>query len=441
MNRKFAKISAAALAGASCLLSSHAAKGALTIVATKVASSVAFFGGTYDVIVFDLTALTGVDATKGTNSGNSQDAEVVGLNGTFTVTGGTGTTEMAAIGTAGAGQAAAFLAGAAPTYSSGTTVHSSYVAFKSDTGATITEVGTSSGKKGNALTFSDSWYTTPTAGNGNVGGVEPGKDPQKLTVADQSSSNGDVYANNGLLAEILVNPGASVSFAGSYSDYGFTSGNATTFSYTPLVTGSTSSTTGTNKIVSLIATTSGAPVGTAPNGYGTVPLGTLAVTNAGGPGKYFPGYLNIPGGATSGYVAVAGFLPNDYPEVYALKLSVNGVAATTSQIATIISDIQTSIGGQSNASLGIASVTTVAGSPYASLFGGYSIIVTDTSVDPYFAFDFSSSGSDTTDADSALGPVTVTSIAAVPEPATAAGVILGAAGLLLGRRKNRVVAV
>jgi hypothetical protein len=38
--------------------------------------------------------------------------------------------------------------------------------------------------------------------------------------------------------------------------------------------------------------------------------------------------------------------------------------------------------------------------------------------------------------DSTTTGVTVTDVAAVPEPASAAGILLGAAGLLLGRRKR-----
>jgi hypothetical protein len=429
MKRNFSKISVAALAGASCLLTGHAAKAALTITATKAASSVAFANGTYDVIIFDLTAMTGADATKG---GSGQDAEVYGLQGTFTVTGGS----MALIGTAANEGADFILPHAQQNYVAAPGLHSSYVPFGNDISAVVVGASGAGKSAGTATSITDTWYTTPAAKTGPGGGVEPGVDGPKATIASGSSS--DPYANNGMLAEILVTPGASVAFAGQYSDYGFQSGAPTTFAYSS-VTVSSSTTTGTNKIVSLLATAGGPPIGTAPNGYGTAPLGTLVVQNAGGPGKYFPGYVslvssNTPNGATSGYVAVTGFLPGDYPEVYALQVEVGGATPTASQISTIIGDI-------TNSSSGVASVTTVAGSAYASIFAGYQILITDTTVDPYFAFDFSSSGSDTTDPDSALGPVTVTSIAAVPEPATAAGVILGAAGLLLGRRKNRLQAV
>ncbi len=200
-------------------------------------------------------------------------------------------------------------------------------------------------------------------------------------------------------------------------------------------------TTGSNRIVSLV-TTGSAPTGTAPNGYGSTPLGTLSVQFAGGSGKYFPGYLNISGGATSGYVAVKGFAPGDSPEIYALQVAIGGVvlSPTDTRLAAIITDIKA---GDDTTSINNLGVTAVSGSPYASLFPGYDILVPSSvagGAAPYFAFDFSSAGTDTTYGDPALGNITVTAIAAVPEPATAAGVILGAAGLLLGRRKNRATA-
>jgi len=418
MNRKFAKISMAALAGASCLLASHSSKAAIVVTATKAASSVSFAGGTYDVILFDLTNLTGADATKGNNAGNSQDAEVLGLQGTFTVTGGTGTTEMAVVGATTAKQEAGLLSTAGQGYAASGSTHSSYVAFPSDASAYSSTIVGAAGTKttGNASSFSDTWSVTPGTGNGNVGGVEPGKDPQTLTLADGGS---DPYANNGLLAEILVNPGASVSFTGQYSDYGFTAGNSTTFAYTP---GGGGSTTGTNKIISLLTTASN--IQAAPNGYGSTPLATLAVSPNGKATK-----VTLGSPAAIGYVAITG----GPAPAYALALDVNGLPATQAQLNTIVNDINASNSGIT------AEVETQTGGPFGSTFAP-GIIISDSlaGASPFFSFDFQNNSTDTTDPDSALGPVTVTSIAAVPEPATAAGVILGAAGLLLGRRKNRV---
>jgi hypothetical protein len=435
MNRKMKKVSVAAIAGASAVLGVRPAVGALTIVATRFANQ-SIDGGTFDVLEFNLTGLTGPDATVAHNGGASytDDAEVLALSGTFTVTGGTMNTfgkTASAPGNVIVSGSQTSLAGPNPGGK-----FSSYINYQSSQGVTlIGETGAANGA-GTSTGISGNFYNNgPTVtSSGNQGGIEPGVDSNAL-VANYSDKYASTPAEaDGLIGEFIVTPGANVSFTGTYVDYGPTAtaaapGALVFSSLATTGTGSTS-TTGTNKIVSLLATGSN-PAGTAPNGYGSAPLGTLSVTNAGGTGKYFPGYFNIPGGKSTGYVAVTGFLNNDYPEVYALQVQVGGATPTTAQINTIIGDI-------SNSSSNVSSVTTVAGSSYAGIFSGYQILITDTTVDPYFAFDFSSSGSDTTDPDSALGPVTVTSIAAVPEPATAAGIILGAAGLLLGRRKNRL---
>lgn len=406
MKRNVTKISLAALAGASCLLTGYSAKAALTITDT-ITPNVTFTNGTYDVVVFDLTGMTGVDATPGENAGNTQDPELLGLSGIFTVTGGTGTPEMAAVGVAGSKQGAAFLSGAGASY--GTGVHSSYVAFPSDTGAVITEVGSSTKSTGNASSITDSWYVTPGTGSGNVGGIEPAKDPQGLTVA---SGGSDPYANNGMIAEILVNHGATVSFVGSYSDYGYAAGNTINFSSG---TTTTTTTSNPNKIISLIT-------GSAPTTYGAQ-VGTLDVHTGSPASVSFSGV-----GLSTGYVAVTGENGSS-PELYGLELDLNGtpiLPTDTVDLDKIIADIT---GSNSN----VSSVTTVVGSPFAGVFpAGYDLLVTTTtgSASPFFGFDFT--------ADTTTPGVTVTGVAAVPEPASMVGIAMGAAGLMLGRRKNRV---
>jgi len=192
-----------------------------------------------------------------------------------------------------------------------------------------------------------------------------------------------------------------------------------------------SNTTGSNKIISLVTGTNpGAPTGTPPNGYGNTSLGTLDVHNGS------PAIITESGvGVTSGFVAIT--TGGAHPTEVGIQVDVNGVHATATQIAQIIADINAS-NNQGNGSL----ATTTAAAGLSSVFGTSVDIVMPigSSTNPFFAFDFSGSQSDFTDGDTALGPVTVTAIAAVPEPATAAGVILGAAGLLLGRRKNRAIA-
>ena len=139
--------------------------------------------------------------------------------------------------------------------------------------------------------------------------------------------------------------------------------------------------------------------------------------------------LNIPGGQVSGFALITTSSP-----VVALQVAVNGtvLAPNDTRLATILADINAS-----GDSTGAGFATTVLGSAYAGLFPGYDILIPETLIgDPYFAFDFSSTASDGTDPNSgSLGTVTVTSIASVPEPATAAGIVLGAGCLLLGRRQ------
>jgi len=426
MKRKLEQISAAALAGAASLMFANLGHAAITVVGTKVGSEVVNGGLSYDIIDFDLTGLSGNDALGNPlSSTTTADPGVDAMTGTFVSSvanalgvPGNNTSGNAANWTKYLNSSLPTVAGstATPGGPSGTAYDYSFVNFDGGpTGATRSNTGTgtvSAGKVtaigGNSTSFSAAWYTTDTA-------IEPSTGPNP----------------NPLIAQILVLHGDGVTFTGSYTGDYSSAVETTSFSYSGTTTTPTG---GTNKIVSLVTTA--APTGTAPNGYGAAPLGTLTVTNAGGTGKYFPGYFNVAGGAATGFIAVKGFLPADVPEVYALQVAINGVELlpTDTRLASIIADIE---GSDSNISSG---VTTVLGSPYAALFPGYDIIV-PTSIaggsTPYFAWDFSSA----TDSDTALGAVTVTSVAAVPEPATAAGLVLGAAGLLLGRRKNRVQAV
>lgn len=425
MKRNVAKISLAAVAGASCILSGSVARAAVVITSIRF-PDVTFANGTYDVVVFDVTAMTGQDATTGNNAGNVQDAEILGLSGVFTVTGGIGTPEFAAIGKAGTQQQGDFLSGAGGTYGGPGSLHSSYMAFPSDTGPVFTEVAPSSKTTGNASSITDSWYVTPGTGNGNVGGVEPGKDPQGLTIADGGS---DPYATDGMLAELLVNPGATVNFRGIVSDYGYPGGEIWIGPPSSTGTGTgISPTTGTNKIISLV--TSGVPTGSPPNGYGSVPAGpTLDVHTGTAAADTFPGV-----GLTTGFVSVTGENPSSSTELYALQLDLNGSPINpldTRDLNKIIADIDSS---DSNVSASL-----LISSPYAGVFPpGYDLLITTSagSASPYFAFDFSNAYSDFTDSDTALGAVTVTGIAAVPEPAAAAAVVLGAIGPLLRRRRN-----
>jgi hypothetical protein len=197
-----------------------------------------------------------------------------------------------------------------------------------------------------------------------------------------------------------------------------TFGAGDSFGAAPTLTVTTLGSVSANKIISLTSS--------APTGYGSSPAGSISIT--GQNGYYTLGSTTIPtASGTTGYVVVSAFSPATDKEVYALQLSQNGssIATTnTTLLSAIVADINASETTGVTASL-------VTGS-YTSTFPGYDILLTANpgiAATDYLGFDFSQ---DTTDKG-----ITVTGVAAVPEPATAAGLVLGAAGLLLSRRKNK----
>ncbi len=426
MNRNFTKLSVAALAGAAALTGATRSYGALVLSETKVGSAVTFSNGTYDVWDVDITGMTGLDATKGANGGYSQDAQVLGLQGTFVATG----AGLAAPGktttTSGSSSYANYITTGGSPQVNGKAYAGTYVAFPNVTATTIVESGTANTGTGAATSLGGTWSVTPAIGQGgNVGGVEPGQDPQGLTVADGGS---DPYATNGMLAEVLIPSGTSATFTGSYIDYGYPTGNAITFAV-----GATSVAGPTHSIISLLAGT------IAPAGYGSFD-GSIAMTGKGN-GSYNVTAATGFTSATTGYVSVTGFSPSTDTEIYALKLNnaSGAIASSSTQIATIIADIN-GANGNLNSSTGGVTASAITG-VFTSLFPGYDLLLTSTSASPALGgaaelgFDFSSNGGEGNAADAG---VYVAGVAAVPEPATAAGIVLGAAGLLLGRRKKQI---
>jgi hypothetical protein len=153
----------------------------------------------------------------------------------------------------------------------------------------------------------------------------------------------------------------------------------------------------------------------------------------GGHGSYLPAYTGLISPAqTTGYAAASGFNPVTDTEVYALQLNYSGGVVSpsnTTLIAAIVSDI--------NASSSNVSASAVTG-VYASLFPTYDVLLTSTAGFTPGAGGVADLGIDfSQDTDAATPGLVVTEVAAVPEPATAAGAVLGAAGLLLGRRKKQ----
>jgi len=406
--KKMNKVSLAVLAGASALACSQVSRAALTIADT-VTPDVAINGSTFDLVDFYLTGLTGPDTAPGVLS---SDGGILGLDGTFTDNTGNGiavpgsaTTWTSYIAAGGDG---ALPAG---TDSSLVNLDSVTTATRSGTGTTTTSKGKVTGVTGTSNSFGATWFTTDAA------------------IVPNSDTTGTFGAN--LIAQIYVVPGSVVTFNGSYVSYGV-NGGPVTFSNSAASATSTgpSNVTGSNKIISLV--TSGAPTGTPPNGYGSAPAGpTLDVHTGTAAFDTFPAP-----GVTTGFVAVTGENPSSNTELYALQLDLNGVPISPSDTADlnkIIADI--------DASSTTATASLLSASPYAGAFPpGYDLLITTSagSASPFFAWDFSSAASDFTDSDTALGAVTVTGIAAVPEPASAVGIFLGASGLLLGRRKNRI---
>jgi len=212
-------------------------------------------------------------------------------------------------------------------------------------------------------------------------------------------------------------------------------GPVTTASSTHNIVNLTSATqTGGNYGVQLTSGTGANQATFAPNA--PVP-GTINVTKVGA-SSYVPGFANGVSGATAGtgaitdFAAISGFAAGDQ-EIYALKLLVGGSAPTTTQMNSIVADI----GGQSGD--GVSTVASLIGGPtglagqIAGLFPGYDLMLTVTSgtATPFLGFDFSQ--------ETNVAGVVVTNIAAVPEPASAAILLIGSASLLLGRRKRNAL--
>jgi hypothetical protein len=148
-------------------------------------------------------------------------------------------------------------------------------------------------------------------------------------------------------------------------------------------------------------------------------------------GSYVPGFASNIGGTTAGqnkfFTEATGWSPTTDQEIYALNIRVGNADPTADQIRSVIDDINDPVAGNT----GNVTASLVTGQ-LASVFPGYDILLTATpgTVSPEFlGIDFS--------VDLHTPGVTVTGVAAVPEPASAAGVLLAAAGPLLGRRTQR----
>jgi len=200
----------------------------------------------------------------------------------------------------------------------------------------------------------------------------------------------------------------TISLAGAVLNVGVATPGGTTTSHQPIVT-----------LLNTTPTTYGSQIGT-------------AISITGHNSSYSVGNTGLVSGVTTGYTAVSVFNPLTDTEVYALKLNEGGgaLSPTSTLIATIVADI--------NASAVNVSAGAITGQ-YAALFPGYDILLVSSPGFTAGAGGVADLGIDFSgDTDAATPGLVVTEVAAVPEPATAAGVVLGAAGLLLGRRKKQV---
>jgi hypothetical protein len=245
------------------------------------------------------------------------------------------------------------------------------------------------------------------------------ENPQTGTVTPNSSgANGTATNYLAGTSVVLLGPsGGPTTTASTHKIISLTNSNTPGTVYGVLLTNSATPTAGSN---------------TATFNPNSPSANKINVT--GSNGSYTPGKANNINGADSNSTAGAatdtveatGFNPATDPEVYALKLLVGTAAPTSGQITTIIGEINAS-----NTGLGVvASANTGA---LASVFPGYQILLTATGAgatgDEYLAWDFSQ--------ESSVGNVSVADVAAIPEPATAALMLISSAGLLLGRRRNQ----
>jgi hypothetical protein len=396
---KFKKYSMLVAAAATVVSVSNAANAAVITTVTETGANQTFSNGSYDVYDVVLTGLTAPDNVAGPLG---QAPAVLQVAGTFTDVSG-----FAMIGDNSAGSKGyyqKFITGATSITGYSTTT----TGFDSLSGVTrVSTDGASNGTTskapttaaGTATSFGGSFSTSDA-------NIEPAGSPDVV-----AGNNGD------LLFEVLVAPGSSWTFVGSPTTYGSNQTEVLTFGSG----GGTTSPPPTHSIVSLGSS--------APTGYGNT-LTTITVTHVSG-GAVMAGYDYLTNTTTAMATAVqpvTGFSATDTPQEFALALLVGGVAPTSTQLATIIADIN-------SASSTDGVVASLVPSNFGGVFPaskGFDLMLTSTTTDatPNLGFDFS--------AETNVAGVTVTAVAAVPEPATAVGLLVGAGSLLLGRRKNRV---
>jgi len=154
-------------------------------------------------------------------------------------------------------------------------------------------------------------------------------------------------------------------------------------------------------------------------------LGTLTVT--GHNGSYTVASMTVSPAATTGTVEAMGFNPATDEEIWAYDILVNGTQATTAQVTTLATEINTFDGG----SAGIVATTS---SPVPNPFGsGFNLYLDPQGSSPSFlGLDLSSTN------DPALAGYTFSAVAVVPEPMTLGLLALGGVGLMARRHRRKV---
>ena len=180
------------------------------------------------------------------------------------------------------------------------------------------------------------------------------------------------------------------------------------------------------------ATTAFTPLTTANTTFSPATPVANSINVAGRNGSYTPGFANVntTGGIATGYVETSGFSPASDTEVYAIKLDQNGTALspTDAQVQTIVNDINAFSASDGVVASRVADSSTLS---RAGNFGTYDILLTSNNTvaaQDILTFNFAN--------DPNVAGLTVTNIAAIPEPASLAIVTAGAVGLLTVRRRR-----
>jgi len=276
--------------------------------------------------------------------------------------------------------------------------------FTHTTGATLT-----ADFENGVKDTTQSWSSD--ANGGTVASVYSSLTSLEIVTADVSAAQKDSVATK--FVNIVVPHGATFTVTGEVGT-ALTGGNKFQTNFTT----SNSAPVSSSPIVLLSAT---APTNTGSQVTGTYSPSTaptLTVTNHGAPGEYIPGYAHaLTGSPSAGYTAVAGFTGGD-TEIFLLKLS------SSTGDSTIISDINAGSNGTLTASAPTGALATLGGTTW-------DIELTEKAGAPangFFGFNFAG--------ETNVPGVTVTDIAAVPEPATAGLLMVGGLGLLARRRRS-----